>query len=265
MINKSLIGAAVAAAMFTLSAPASATLTNWYVDTNGTAADTATAGMTSVSDYLNLAGKAYIQNSFSSANNFTFKESAYLNVVGSDDSPFLSGLTSTFIATGSGTVSSPAGSLTFNPGAILALFDGATQIGAFSLTSGDGFLNPGSVLPNGDISFIFKAISLTAGYFFDSSHTDLSSVVTDPDGLLFGFATTNAKAIKGPVDANLVTGFNTAFGTNLTGDVNADGRNSLYVSNGGQFQFDVPEPSLLSLLGLGLLVAGFTTRRKSKV
>ena len=35
MMKKLLAGAAVAASLFSLSAPASATLTNWYLDTDG--------------------------------------------------------------------------------------------------------------------------------------------------------------------------------------------------------------------------------------
>ena len=53
--KKSLTALATVAAL-TAAGGANATLTNWYVDTNGATA----GGVVSVSDYLDLNGKAYV-------------------------------------------------------------------------------------------------------------------------------------------------------------------------------------------------------------
>jgi len=266
MMKKLLAGAAVAASLFSLSAPASATLTNWYLDTDGVGGNAPVL----VQDYLDLVGTAYVHNTIVSGNfttpgsTFTFNEVGNFGVSTHDGifpPAFNPGLSANFIGSGSGSVGGPLG---FNPGGSLTVFSGTTNIGTFTLEAGSAVLLANSVLPNGTVSFIFKATNLAAGYFFDSAMNDLSLVANSPTGLLLGFATTNV--ILGNttnVNSTLVGEYNTAFGTSF-GTVAANNTTDLNLSNNGQFRLAVPEPSMLSLFGLALLGLGFMTRRKFK-
>lgn len=260
-MKKLLAGAAVAASLFSLAAPASATLTNWYVNTSGGGF----AGATHVNDYLDLNGQSYINNTFAGpiapGQSFTFNEYGnFVTTLADSINPLSPILNSTFIGSGSGIV---GGSLNFTPGGTLSVFSGATNIGNFVLTAGSAALYQGSVLVNGFVSLEFDATFLKAGYFFDSAGTDLSTLGT----FVMGFATTNA--IPGNVSppvvpTSLITGFNGAFGTSF-GTVAYNNTTDLYVANNGQFRLsEVPEPSMLSLFGIALIGLGFMSRRKSK-
>ena len=255
---KSLFTAAITAGLLVLSAPASATLTNWFIDTDGP------GGLPKVlvSDYLDLVGRAYVHNTFISATNFTFNEVARFNTGTADAFTTLSPpLTSRFVGTGSGNV---GGSLSFNPGGTLSVFSGALNIANFSLLTGSAILNAGTVLPNGVVSFIFRSTFMQAGYFFDSAMNDLSPIANSPTGVVLGFATTNAiqvTPVGGPVDLTLLTQYNSAFAPVALNTV-SDSRNDLLLSNNGQFRLQVPEPSMLSLLGLALLGMGVISRRR---
>ena len=254
---KSLFTAAVTAGLLVLSAPASATLTNWFIDTDGPGANNPKV---LVLDYLDLVGQAYVHNTFTSATTFTFNEAGRFNTTSADFSTTLSpGLSSTFLGTGSGTV---GGNLVFNPGGTLSVFSGATNIANFSLITGSANLKAGGVLPNGVIDLIFKATSMTAGYFFDSAMSDLSLVANSPKGLLFGFATTNAIPLAGQVSAGLISDYNAAYNPDVVGPITPDQIRDVYISNNGQFRLQVPEPSMLSLLGLALLGMGVVSRRR---
>jgi hypothetical protein len=258
MIKKSLIGAAVAASLFALSAPASATLSNWYLDTDGAGGNASVQ----VGDYLDLTGTSFVHNTFTGSS-FTFNEVGNFLVLTADGSTLLApSLTAKFVGTGSGNL---GGNLTFNTGGTLTVFSGTTDIGDFTLQLGSAVLNAGTVLPAGAISFIFKATHLTAGYFFDQNNQDLSLVANDPDGLLLGFATTGVITSNSNIPNGLIADYNTAFNPDLTGPITPNGLTDLNLSNNGQFRLEVPEPSMLSLLGLALVGFGFTTRRKSKV
>jgi hypothetical protein len=258
-MKRLLAGAAVAASLFSLSAPASATLTNWFLDTDGPGGNPPVL----VHDYLDLTGTAYVHNTFSTPTDFTFNEvGSFLNLTADGVTILNPALTAKFVGTGSGTVGGP---LNFTPGGILNVFSGATNIGTFMLEAGSATLNAGTVLPNGAISFIFKATSLATGYFFDSAMTDLSTLLSAPGGVVMGFATTNVILGNTPdVPAGLVTDYNNAFGTSF-GTVAANDTTDLSLSNNGQFRLAVPEPSMLSLFGVALLGLGFLTRRKFKV
>lgn len=262
MMKKTLISAAVAASLFALSAPASATLTNWYLDTDGAGGNAPVL----VGDWVDLTGTAYVHNTFSSdATNFTFKEVGSFNVLSADGGPPNGALlnpyiTAQFVGTGSGTT---GGNLNFNPGGSLSVFSGLNDIADFTLQVGSAVLNAGTVLPNGAISFIFKATAMDAGYFFDSAMTDLSFQANSPTGVVLGFATTNVIPSTLNVPGGLVTDYNTAFGT-LFGTVSPNGITDLNLSNNGQFRLSVPEPSTLALFGIALLGVGFMSRRNSK-
>lgn len=260
MMKKLLAGAAVAASLFGLSVPASATLTNWFIDTDGPGGNAPVL----VHDYLDLTGTAYVHNTFSSPTNFAFNEvGSFLNLSADGSTLLNPALTAQFVGSGSGTVGGP---LSFTPGGSLNVFSGVTNIGTFTLQAGSAVLLANSVLPNGTVSFIFKATHLATGYFFDSAMNDLSLVANSPTGLLLGFATTNvilANLNPNNIPANLVTDYNNAFGTGF-GTVANNGTTDLALSNNGQFRLAVPEPSALSLFGLALLGLGFVTRRKFK-
>lgn len=258
MIKKSLMSAALAASMLVLSAPASATLTNWYVDTDGAGGNAAVA----VQDYLDLNGRAYVHNTFTSATTFNFNEvGSFLTVLADGATPLSPLLTSQFVGSGSGTL---GGSLSFNAGGTLTVFSGATQIATFTLLEGSANLVANSTLPNGTVSLIFKATSLATGYFFDQYMNDLAAIANSPEGLVLGFATTNAISLPQTVDASLVTAYNTAFNPDVTGPITPNGSTDLFLSNNGQFRMSVPEPSTLSLFGLALVGFGFSARRKAK-
>lgn len=215
----------------------------------------------------------YVQNSITGLGQFSFNEFGMFNTVLADGSKPLSPiLTSTFVGSGTGNV---GGNLSFAAGGLLNVFSGANNIATFQLLSGSAVLNANSTLPNGTVSLIFQATALSAGYFFNNSMVDLSTLLSQPGGLVMGFATTNAidlsddTVVNGNlvdggvnVDADLITGFNTAFKTNL-GTVNADQMTNLYISNNGQFKMEVPEPAGIALMGVALLGLGASRRRRS--
>lgn len=267
MIKKALFSAVMAASLFALSAPASATLTNWFLDTDGPGGNAKVL----VKDYLDLTGVAYVKNTFTTATTFSFNEAGSFNVLSVDGGPPIGSLlnptlTAKFLGSGTGTT---GGALNFTAGvtSTLKVFSGVIDIADFFLQAGSANLQAGTVLPNGAVSFIFKATRLTAGYFFDSAMNDLSIIANSPTGLLLGFATTNVISLANgtrTVDSGLITDYNTAFNPDVPAVVLANNTTDLYLSNNGQFRLQVPEPSMLSLLGLALVGAGFASRRKSK-
>lgn len=250
------------AATLAFAGSANAFLTDWTLDTNGAAA----GGQVNVAEYLDIVGQSYIHNTFSGPSNFTFQDAGMFTAATHDGFFLLpNALSTTFTATGAGSIGPSGGSLAFTGGTLNVFSSTSTLIGTFSLVSGSGLLQPNSVLPNGQLSILFQATFLAPGYFFKGA-TDLSTEVGG--GLVFGFATTNASLVTGPSAissalANVGPLYAATFGS-LPSTTNY-GIDNIVVGNNGQYRLQVPEPISLALVGVALLGMGATARRRKDV
>lgn len=266
------------------SMPASAFLSNWYLNLDGGS----TANAVQVAEYLDFVGNSFIQNTFTSATTFNFTDQGTFQVTNVNGGAAIGGkfpgweMTAVF-SNGAGTGSTATGQINFTSGVgTLSIYaqnllgggspvaygtgdgvaanttiygaDDGTLIGTFVVSYGYGSIDPTTTIPNGQLTIAFEAQSLLAGIWFDSLMTDLSA---NPSVL--GFVTTNATRLQSPQPSELTSeivcqqnGFNCPTGTPFD-----SAPNYFLVSNNGQWRLDtVPEPGTLALLGLGLLGAG---------
>lgn len=262
--KKSVATLATVAALGMAGSANAAYLQNWYLDADGAAG---AAAAVQVQEYIDLNGRAYINNSFSDASNFTFQEAGTFISNLADSSTSIPVLNSTFTGTGSGVVGS---GITFNKDGILNIFSGATLIGTFNLDEGNGVLLGSSLVPNGFINMKFTASFMKTGYFFqDAAQTiDLADKVAE--GFTYGFSSVNASNLVnwggdgGATDVALTSLYNDNFGPDVAHIAN-NGQTELVIGNNGQFRLEIPEPGSLALIGLALTGLGAFRRRKVAV
>lgn len=280
-IRKLLASSLVATGLVMSSAAQSAVLTNWYLDADGAGG---AGSATNVISFLDIVGGAYVTLTPTGGLSFDFEEWGAVRSTSHDFGLSYAAnqtaeLAALFEASGSGTF---GGTATFTAGTLylysvpLGQWGGTagtfgvdgTPIATFEIIGGGLQVNPdGTPIANGQVELVARATSMESGYFFfDAGLTqDMADLVNDPNGLLFGFATTNANQV--PTEQLNTTFADEIFEySSLLGDwVNDPDAGSFFVSNNGQFRLAVPEPGTVALIGIGLLGLGMAHRRKAAV
>lgn len=257
-----------------MATPASAFLQNWSLDIDGSGA----IAPTTINEYFDTVGPSYIVNTITDTTTGTFDDYGAFTSSTHDGglgytwagSHELTGL---FQA--NGTVDFSTGTIGFNGGTLNIYADdqlnfgstGGTDIygandgvliGTFDVQLGDGTIAP-SGIPNGAISVQFQSSFLEPGYWFDENGNDLST--SNPNGLIFGIATTNASYVANP-NAAVVGELANEF-AGVTGDPANTPPGDLFVGTNGQFRTaPVPIPGTILLLGSGMLGLVVTSKRK---
>jgi hypothetical protein len=264
--------------VMTAAGSANAITTNWYIDQDGSAG---VGGTTLITSFLDITGGALVALSPTGGTGFDFTEWGAVRSTTHDfgldyNATQTANLASLFTASGTGTF---GGSASFQIGTLnlysIGLGTWGTTSGTFGVTGspiatfqiiGGGLtVNPdGTPTANGQVEIIARATFMSAGYFFqDAAQTlDLASIVSSPDGLIFGFATTNANFIP-TNQLNLTFASEIRDYSGLPGPVvNDPTLGQFYVSNNGQYRLQIPEPASLALFGVGLLGLGMMRRRR---
>lgn len=247
-------------------------LNNWYYDADGVGGNAATQ----IAEYWDIVGPSYVKNTFINANNFTFQEwGAFVTNAFDGGNPYPAGRQTTGLLSTNG-VGALSNGISFT-GGVLNIFsdvlsnfasttgiygaNDGTNIATFTVTGGGGLIDPTGI-PNGLITLMAKATYLAPGYFFDSNMVDLSTIVSSPGGLVFGFATTNASRVANPT-ATVVNEIVGDFAGQLAGYTNV-APGDFIISNNGQFRLSVPEPGSVALYGIGLLALGLATMKSKR-
>lgn len=260
-IKKTLFALAVASAC--VGGNANAAFTSYFLDPDG-------AGGTApvfVNEWLDIMGRLYVDNTFTSPTTFTFYQQGTANVVGVDSGPAgaLVAIGVKFYGPGSGALpTSPGGSgaITFTGGKIEVYSDylgWSNLIGAFDIIGNGGSVDS-SAVPNGQSTLVGKASQLSPDYWRLAVDSTTPGGAIGP-GSTFGFATTDLSRVTGNVSqGNVLSLINAAYGTSYTAPVPVE---DLVMSSNGQWRMSVPEPASLALVGLGLLGMGALRRRRS--
>lgn len=270
-------GTVVLGTLLATTASAASFLNDWVLDLSSYGGGTST-----ISEFLDIVGPQYIQNTFSSPGVGTFVDrGAFVSIAHDGGTPTsLGGGEVTGIFTGSGniTLGPGGGSITFTGGSLDVYFglpanfssttgiygsNDGVLIASFDVIGGNGTVDPGGV-PNGQITTILEPT------FFDPAVWLLPGGVDPFDlTLTLGFATTNASFTSNP-SANVINEIveefaGAACAPNCVSGVNFNfPPGDLVVGANGQFRIQaVPEPSTFFLLGSSLLGLLFVLKRKS--
>lgn len=247
----------------------------YYFDATGTS--NAGNDAVQVNEHLDYIGAVYAENSYTSSSNFNLYQHGYAEIAGKDGGTINSFILNDIVASYEGGGNGTLGGQTHFTTGIISLFAGGydgTLIAEFDIIGGGAEQLDIVGAPNGASSLNGQATYFKSGYFFKNSDGtgDFADFSLIGEEIIFGFATSDLTFAtnQGTID-NYQTSLNVAFpgvdfsGVNITDD---EGRlTNLYSGSNGQFRVgtdvgEVPEPGILSLVGLAFLLMGVVTRRQ---